>query len=137
MRICIAEVQSLQEIRRVVPVGTAVPLHAGGTGEVLLAGLEAQDLNDVLSRAGIEGESRKALSARLREISERGWTMAVGAWTADIAGLAAPITEQGRTTAVLAVSGPSSRWNYERMREYIPAIVAAAAATSDSWHRQK
>jgi DNA-binding IclR family transcriptional regulator len=129
-RVCVAEVQSPQPVRRVVPVGLALPLHYGATGEVLLAGLEGKDLDAYL--AGLDsGLDRGELRRHLDAIRAQGWTMAVDAWTEGVSGIASPVRAGGSVAASLSVSGPSARWDRAAMRAAADAVVTAAKRISE------
>jgi DNA-binding IclR family transcriptional regulator len=125
-RVCIAEEQSHQGLRRVVPPGFTVPLHFGATGEVLLAGLADPEIDEYLKTAGFPQKERASLKRRLHHIRELGWTMAVGAWSPGLSGLAAAVRREQTTLAALSVSGPSFRWTRSEMRKHVNRVLEAA-----------
>lgn len=133
-RVCIAEVQSLQPVRRVVPQGLVVQLHCGATGEALLAHVPDNVLEGYLSRITISAEEMRRLRQKLEAIRRKGWEMAVDSVTPGVAGLAAPILAGDTGIASLAVSGPSFRWTETSMSRYVEPLVEAAHHISLRMH---
>jgi IclR family acetate operon transcriptional repressor len=129
-RVCIAEVQSTNEVRRVVPVGFSVPLHYGATGEVLLAFLPEAASDGYVATLDLEPASSRKLVNRLRAIRERGWAMASESWSKGVAGLATPVRSPDGTVYALSVSGPSSRLTPELMSGLVDTLQAAGQAIS-------
>lgn len=129
-RVCIAEVQSLKPVRRVVPLGLVLPLHFGATGEVLLAGLPPAVIRDYLTRVKLPAHESKALRSRLDECRKNGWSMAIDSWAEGLAGIAAQVRSGDTAFASLAVSGPSFRWTASAMNQHREAVVAAARSIS-------
>ncbi len=124
-RVCIAEIQSLQPVRRVVPQGLVVQLHRGATGEALLARLPDSVREDYLSRITLSQQEKRQLRERLDAIRRKGWEMAVDSVTLGVAGLAAPILAGDTPIASLAVSGPSFRWTETSMSRYVEPLMEA------------
>jgi IclR family acetate operon transcriptional repressor len=129
-RVCIAQVQGLHPIRRVVPVGFNVPLHFGATGEILLAALPPEALDDYLSRVGLSRHKQQSLMERLEQNRRDGWAIAVDAWTEGLSAVAAPIHEGDEVVASLAVSGPTARWSASIMRSFAADVATAAERIS-------
>jgi IclR family acetate operon transcriptional repressor len=127
-RVCVAEVQSPEEVRRVVPAGLTLPLHTGATGLALLAHLTHDDREEYL--AGVDDTVRERLENSINETRTAGFAWAVDALARGVSGVAAPITEAGSAVAVLSVSGPSFRWTEARMREFAPELVDQARQVS-------
>lgn len=126
-RICVAQVQSLQPVHRVVPVGFTVPLHYGATGEALMAGMELHDLNDYLATLGLPPLEVRALTQRLALVRERGWIFATNSWTPGLSGVSAPIVVDGETAAVISVSGPTNRLTEDVLEALGPSCAQAAS----------
>jgi len=129
-RVCIAEVQSLKPVRRVVPLGLVLPLHYGATGEVLLAGLSPAVIEDYLSRLKLPARKLQALRSRLESSRKNGWLMAVDSWSEGLSGLAAQVRMGDTDVASLVVSGPSFRWTPAAMSQQSETVVAAARKIS-------
>jgi DNA-binding IclR family transcriptional regulator len=130
MRICLAQIQSHQPIRRVVPVGFTAPLHAGATGEVLLACLPRTERDRYLADLQMSSAELNALRARLATIAETGYAVTAKGWIEDVTALAAPIRGDRGTLASLSVAGPSYRFTQETIEAHRGEVVAAAERIS-------
>ncbi len=129
-RLCIAEVQSRHAVRRVVPVGLTLPLHYGGTGEVLLANLDESERDDYLRQLNLSTSERRRLETRLAKTRATNYAIAVGAFERELAGFAVPVSTSDGQVAALAVSGPSSRWTPSVMRRHAKRIQHLATQIS-------
>lgn len=129
-RICILQVQSDHAVRRVVPVGLTVPLHYGATGAALLAGLRQEELDGYLREIGASPNELDVIRERVQFAQREGYALATNAWIDGVAGVASGVFAGGRIIASLSVSGPSTRWTTEAMREFAPETVAAAETIS-------
>lgn len=132
-RMCLEQVESPRELRRVVQLGVALPLYPGATGKTLTA-FGPDELGErEIQRLwpGATADEVRWLAEDLREVRRRGYAMSVNERVDGIAGLAAPIIDyDGRVVAALAVSGPSMRWTLHRMREFSAELRGAAATIS-------
>jgi DNA-binding IclR family transcriptional regulator len=129
-RVCVAEVQSFNSVRRVVPVGLIVPLHFGATGQVLLAALPPTSLGTYVRTHFEDAAAGRALTSAVEAVRARGWAMAVDSWVDGLSGLAVPVSDGEQIIASLAISGPSSRWNPEVMHRKLDVVLAAARAAT-------
>jgi DNA-binding IclR family transcriptional regulator len=125
-RVCIAEIQSTNEVRRVVPIGLSLPLHVGPTGRVLLAYAAEGDREQYLADADLSPGERKRLSTKLAEVARVGWDLSIDERTPGVGALTAPILARGTAVAALSVSGPSTRWTDSRIRESAALVVQSA-----------
>ncbi|MGA2513582.1 MAG: IclR family transcriptional regulator [Candidatus Limnocylindrales bacterium] len=125
-RICIAEVQSRQAVRRVVPIGLSLPLHVGATGLALVSALPEAERESYLSGLTLSASEDRALRANLKEVVARGWAYESNTWAKEVAGWAVPIQSAGELRAALSVSGPYLRWTQSAMRRCLPAGLTAA-----------
>ncbi|MBA4494894.1 IclR family transcriptional regulator [Paenactinomyces guangxiensis] len=127
-RIRIQAVESKQAIRRVAPVGARMPLSVGASSKVLVAygdeELRQQVLSDPLWPSGIDQEEYQA---QLKEIREKGYAISVEEREVGTAAVSVPVfNREGRLIAALAVSGPVSRMNVEKMIQFAPRLKDAA-----------
>jgi DNA-binding IclR family transcriptional regulator len=130
-RVCIAEVQSREAVRRVVPVGLTVPLHLGATSSAILAFLAADDRTRVTTTAKLTDPEVEALERRLQNVRDHGIASAVNGWQSGVAGMGAPIFDERGVVGALSVSGPSSRLTLERMDQLADQVRAAAHRISE------
>lgn len=127
-RVCIAEVQSRHEVRRVLPVGQTMPVNFGTAGEVLMAGMTFTDRLHRLIELGLTEQEAADLEPHLSEVEARGWSMASEDWVAGVSGLAASVQDRaGATIAALIVSGPSQRWTHSEMTRCLPIVLEISA----------
>ncbi len=129
-RICIAEVQSRQDVRRVVPIGLSLPLHTGATGLAILSALPDADRESYLESAVLTAKERKTLRADLKDAVANGWSYQSSTWAKGVAGWATPIRGGGELKGALSISGPSGRWTLSAMRRYMHLGLAAAERIS-------
>jgi DNA-binding IclR family transcriptional regulator len=132
-RMCIEQVESPLELRRVVQLGVALPLYPGSTGKALTAfgqhELAQGDVEKLWPEATADEAQR--IVADLREVRRCGFAISVNERVDGIAGLAAPIIDfDGAVVAALAVSGPSMRWTLARMEDFSEQLCRAAAEIS-------
>lgn len=125
-RICFVEVQSTADVRRVVRVGSAMPLYSGATGRALLAGLSSEELDEYLTDLAPEPESETELRHVVDEVRRAGWNLGVDTWLAGVSGIAVPVPAGGRSFAALGVSGPSFRWDADAMQRHVPDVMRTA-----------
>ncbi len=120
LRVCIAQVESRRQVRRVVPVGFEVGINVGATGEVLLAGFPAPDLAAYVESLGLSQTDRADLDVRLEQIRRDGWALTVDQVEQGLSGLAVAVIAGDQTIAALSISGPSARWTVSVMRATRP-----------------
>jgi IclR family transcriptional regulator, acetate operon repressor len=129
-RVCVLEVPSRHQVRRVVPVGMTEPLGGSATGSVLLAGMVPAERKEVLAGMSLSTGQRRALMEMIEHASEHGWAINVDQWVPGLCGISAAIREQGETIATLSASGPSSRFTRERALSHVERLVGAAQRVS-------
>ena len=99
-RLCVAALESPNELRTIVPVGARLPLDRGSAGKVL-------------------GEDAAVL--------RRGWAESVAERAPGVASVSAPVIDaEGRVRAAVSVSGPIERTSRAPGRRYATAVMAAA-----------
>ncbi|GAA1870657.1 IclR family transcriptional regulator [Pseudonocardia ailaonensis] len=126
VRVCIASVDSRHELRRVVPVGDAIPLVGTATGDVLMAGLPAAEQTALIDRARHADGSRVELLARLREAAAQGWSVQRDGLISGVTGVAVPVRSGERVVAALTLSGPTTRLSPEAVEKCVPDLEDAA-----------
>jgi DNA-binding IclR family transcriptional regulator len=108
-RLCVAALESPNELRTIVPVGAWLPLDRGSAGKVL------------------SGDA-----AALR----RGWAESVAEREPGVASVSAPVVDaEGRVRAAVSVSGPIQRTTRAPGRRYAKAVMAAARQVEDAFAR--
>jgi IclR family transcriptional regulator, acetate operon repressor len=125
-RVCLASADSRHELRRVVPVGDAIPLVGTATGEVLMSGLSAAEQTALIDRARHAAGSRIALLARIRAAAEQGWSVQSDGLIAGVTGVAVPVLNDSQVIAAVTLSAPSTRLPLESAPQVIPDLQDAA-----------
>jgi IclR family pca regulon transcriptional regulator len=120
-----------------ITVGTRFPAYATSMGRVLLAGLPSAALDDYLARASFDPltgrtlHDASSLRAELDRVRAQGWALVDQELEAGLRSVAAPLRDaEDRVVAAINVS-TSTHAHPELPGEYVEAVVATAAATSD------
>jgi DNA-binding IclR family transcriptional regulator len=128
-RIRVQAVESRQAIRRVAPIGARMPLAVGASSKVLMAYADEEVRQEVLAAPDWpKNVDREKYLRQLERIREDGYAISVEEREAGTAAVAVPVfSRRGRLVAALAVSGPVSRMNIEKMTQFVPRMKEAAA----------
>lgn len=97
-RLCVASVDSAEELRTIVGVGARLPLDVGSAGRVLSGGT-----------------------------GRDGWVASVAERASGVASVSAPVTVDGHVVAAVSVSGPIERMSRRPGATFGPDVVGAAA----------
>lgn len=126
-------------VRMFTQVGNRAPLHATGTGKVLLAYMDDAQRARVMGRLRLTRytprtiTNRRQLETQLDEIRERGYALDEGEYEEGVHCIAVPIRDpKQRVVGALSVSGPSSRLSVARMVELGGRIRKVADRLSHS-----
>ena len=99
-RLCVAALESPNELRTIVPVGAWLPLDRGSAGKVL-----REDA----------------------AVLHRGWAESVAEREPGVASVSAPVVDaEGRVRAAVSVSGPIQRTTRAPAKRYAKSVMAAA-----------
>jgi IclR family acetate operon transcriptional repressor len=123
-------VESSQMIRATPRVGTALPAHVTAGGKVLLAGLDPEELKELLPAklpAVTERSklSRAAVLKELKEVRRLGWASNVGESEDFLRAVAVRIPgspERGGVDAAITVAGPQPRMDDRRVEVIVEAL---------------
>jgi DNA-binding IclR family transcriptional regulator len=136
-RVCVARLESDQNVRIVARVGRYLPIHAGSAGKLFLAYLPEEKREEVLA-----AETRKVftpytitdpdeLRRQAKLIREQGYAISHGEWTIDASGVAAPIFNQrGQVVSALTVSGPTQRFGPDNLDRFTKSCTRTALQIS-------
>jgi IclR family transcriptional regulator, KDG regulon repressor len=137
-RVCVERLESPQNVRIVARVGRRLPLYAGSAGKVFLAFLSDERRQAILSTTVLEPFTantfvdRAELERELKKIYVNGYAVSNGEWVSDASGVAAPIFDQrGEIVAALTISGPTQRFNKDKVEKYIIEVTRVAGQISE------
>lgn len=102
-RLCLASVDSMQQLRATLPPGTRQPLPAGSAGRLL-------------------AEEDEALAS----VRERGWVESVGVRTPGLGSVSTPVTVAGELLGAVCVAVPLARVKASPGEDFGLAAVEAA-----------
>jgi len=133
----IDRIESPQPVRAVSPIGAHRPLHATAVGKVLLANLDAKEVELILARRGLEPiteytiTSMDALQERLMQIRTDDFDIDYGEYDRNLTCAAAPIRDAGgNVVAAIGLSGPAWRISTERVPDVVSSLRNTARAIS-------
>lgn len=131
-RVCVAQEESPQFIRQVIPLGRSLPIWVGASGLVLLAFMEEDKQRHIVERLITMGTVTDyvAFTQMLHTVRSQGWAVTHGQREPGASSLAAPIFAGDRVTAALAISGPSHRFTDDRVQLFLPELLEKAKETS-------
>lgn len=137
VRVTIEYVAGTHNLRPTVAIGTALPLHMGAGGKVLLAwqATEERDALIKMSRERFNDDDqsfdRQAFYAQLDYIRAVGWAASEGERVSDVSGIAAPIFNiAGQVSAAVVLAVPTIRFGTLEKERYVPLVCAAARYAS-------
>jgi DNA-binding IclR family transcriptional regulator len=141
-RVCVAQVESRQDLRRVIEVGRPFPAYAGAAGKVLLAHLPDEAMEAALQRIKLVRltphtiTERAALLRELKKVRRNGFAIGYGERIPGGAGIAVPVRDgHEEVVAALSFSMPSSRYEPSRLAEYLGWLRKAADQISSGLGR--
>ena len=124
-------------LRMFTDPGNRVPLHATGTGKVLLAYQPPRLIEFILGRAGLSRQTVSTITdlaqlrAELQRIRRDGYAADYEEQEEGVRCLAAPVFgPDGNIFAAMSVSGPASRLDGVRMNAIVPNLKRIAASLS-------
>ncbi len=140
----VAHVASPRTVRMFTKVGNRAPLHASGTGKILVANLPDEQRETMLRTLPLARHTpmtitdRKALRREFEAVRRLGYALDNGEFEEGVSCIAVPVwdvTEE--VVAAVSVSGPASRLTRDRADSLVPRIreiVAGLSRTLGSKH---
>jgi DNA-binding IclR family transcriptional regulator len=137
-RVCAEEFPSQHAVRYIAGVGAASPIHTGSAGKVLLAFMDPDERDELLSHVTFTRlteatiTDRETLERELRLVRRRGYAESRGERVVGGAAVSAPVWGPGgRILAAVSVLGPDSRVTSAKLQEMRPLVIAAAQQISN------
>lgn len=147
-RICIEQIESRHELRRVIEIGRPTPLYAGAAGKLLLAFMAPSAVDLVIAESGLRAMTTRTItdSQQLRtvlaEIQRVGHAIASGERDPGGASIAVPIRDYSDTVvAALSLSMPEPRFSTQVVPDWLLCLnegsgrISAAMGHMGSAHR--
>lgn len=138
-RVCLAQVESRHDLRRVIQIGRPFPAYAGAAGKLLLAHLPDEALEATLQRIKLTRLTPETITDRtqllkeLRKVRRIGYAIGNSERIAGGAGVAVPVRgPRDEVVAALSFSMPTSRYDATRINEYLGWLRKAAERVSAS-----
>jgi DNA-binding IclR family transcriptional regulator len=125
-------VPGTHQVQPVSRLGRPSIAHATSAGKVMLA-FSGRELPEGPLRAYTPATitDTQALAAEIAAVRERGWARAVGEREPDLTAIAAPIRgSRGELDAIVALQGPSSRFDGAAIEAALPVLVERADTIS-------
>ena len=109
-RVAVERLDTAHEIRFVVELGQALPLHIGASGKAILAFLSEAELDEILLRTSMDQPTARRLRGELAAIRQRGVACTSGERLSGTRSIAAPVfNADGAVIASVSILSLESR----------------------------
>lgn len=141
-RMAIEQLESDRDVRMSVELGRRLPLYAGGTGRAILSGLSPEEVEHYLESIKLEPltertvTDRDELRAAIEAARRDGCVVSVGERDPDAFAIAAPVLHDRVVLGAIAVCGPVSRFDPDRVEPWKELLRNAVGRISDSLARR-
>lgn len=132
-RICVEQVESLNEVRWVARIGVPYPLYAGATGRLFLGYMSDQELTDYLGTVTLQPLTSHTVvtpdqvRTELSRIRAVGYAISLQDRIPGLAGVSAPIFDRsGSVIAALTIGGRADRLTGNTLKKWAPSLIQAA-----------
>lgn len=132
-RFCIEKIDSPLAVRNFVQVGDRHSLHLGASGKTLLAFVDQEKQDELLSRLSEKYDINTIeLRKDLQETKEKGYAFTRGERVIGSFAVSAPILDgEGTLMATLTLAGPIQRLSEEREGKLVQLLTASAKKISE------
>ncbi|MGS1093935.1 IclR family transcriptional regulator [Aquamicrobium terrae] len=138
--IYLARVEANWPLRVHLEVGSRVPLHCTASGKLLLAHMDEQQRQKLLSLVTFERytpttlTAPEALESEFATILRNGYSTDREEFMVGLIAIAVPVLDRnGRVVASLACHAPKARMSLEKAKRYIPVLQAASRKLSQTF----
>ena len=134
-RICIEEIQSLQEIKHTIGKGFVTAIYAGSSGKLLLSELGKDELQLLLKNIALISigpnttTDKKLLLKELKQIKKQGYAKSFGERVPGSASVSVPVADYICPVA-LSVLGPDYRLSSDVMMGFLKQIKDCSSRIS-------
>lgn len=132
--LCLDKVETTQPVRMTMTVGSRRPPHAGSSSKVLMAYLSRSEVETIIREQGLPKLCTNTITdpiellSELDQIRARGYARSLEETDLSAWGVAAPVFgwKEGQVAAAVGIAGPTSRYDEQRIEEYIRLCRRAA-----------
>lgn len=129
-RVCIFYEQGTRSVRHVVPEGTLLPLWCGAPSKILLEGADVKTIGEIAARSGGRVTPTE-LAKSILNSAEQGFSISHGEREPGASSVAAPVrSRDGTVVAALSLSGPTSRFSEDFIKDNVPSLINSASEIS-------
>jgi DNA-binding IclR family transcriptional regulator len=135
-RVCLEELESLENIKYSAAKGSVSPIYTGAAGKALLSQLKENDLQLLLRNLRLDPigpntiKNHKILLKEVQKARRQGYATSFGERVAGSAAISVPI-EKYICPVALSVLGPDNRFPLKIMMKFLAEIKISAARISD------
>ena len=138
-RICIERIESPQNLRWVKKLGEIMPFYASASGRILLSFMSREEMNEILKNMIIEKltpyttTDLKLFYEELELTKNRGYAVSESERVEGVSCVAAPIFGvKGEILGALTISGPSTRFSEQKIKEHAELLMKITQQISQS-----
>lgn len=126
-RVCVAQEESPMPLRHVVRVGDQLPLWAGASSKVLLRHAPEDLLEQIAASSPFGPDHAQTMREWIADAADHGFAISHGEREVGLSAVAVPITgKHGEVVAALSFSGPTSRFDDDRVKKLIVDLRSGA-----------
>jgi DNA-binding IclR family transcriptional regulator len=135
-RICLEEVQSLQNIRYTAGKGFTAPIYTGSAGKVLLSELRDEELQHLLKHLRLDPiapstiTDKEVLLREIKKVRKQGYATSFGERVPGSASISVPIKNYIYPVALSAL-GPDNRFSLSAMMGILKEMKGGASRISN------
>ena len=139
-RILVQRVDGRHPLRYLLPTGQRLPLHVGGGGKVLSAGMLDDEVRRMLEKVGeirrADGQrvTHEEFLAELEQIRRQGYAVACSERVMGAVSVCAPVFDaNGGTIAAVTLAGQADRLTRKRLEQFSVEVRGAAQAIAERY----
>ncbi|MEL0106575.1 MAG: IclR family transcriptional regulator [Rhodospirillales bacterium] len=136
-RVTIEAIAASHELCVVPAIGSAVPIYAGASGQVLMAYLPESERERIIKATNLHpvvpgsGSDRKSYLAKLEKVRNQGFAYSIGDVTPGGSAISAPVFDSdANIVATVVVRGPQTRLMEKELIAMAPHVIKTASDIS-------
>jgi DNA-binding IclR family transcriptional regulator len=135
----VIRIESPGAVRRYFQIGKRNPVHCTGLGKVLVSEKSERELAEIITQRGMARRTMNTIvdfnqfKACLHEVRLRGYATDCEELVNGVNCLAAPIRDiSGEIVAAVSITGHTSNWPAESMKDWVPVILDVSLRISEA-----